>query len=218
MTRRRCSSLRRMSGLAALCLMTSACGSDPEPGPADRPASTASDSNDQAQAKAPAAPQTAPILTADGFGPLRIGMTLADVVTTYGPDSDPGSVGGPEPESCDQFRPARAPADLLVMIEEGRLTRISLLSGSEVKTDRGLHLGLSGAQIRAAYGPELRAEPHKYADPPAEYLTVWTRGGPGADGIASEGSRGIRYEIGSDGNVATIHTGGDSIQYVEGCL
>ena len=218
MTLRRSRSLRRLSGLAVLGLMTSACGSDPEPGPADRPASTASSSKGQAQTKTPAAPQPAPILTAEGFGPLRIGMTLADVVTTYGPDSDPGSVGGPEPESCDQFRPARAPANLLVMIEEGRLTRISLVSGSEVKTDRGLYLGLPAAQVRAAYGPELRAEPHKYADPPAEYLTVWARGGPDAEGIASEGSRGIRYEIGSDGNVATIHVGGDSIQYVEGCL
>lgn len=218
MSLRGSSSLSPQNGLAALCLITAACGSDPEPRLADRAASTAGGSNGQAQTKAPPAPQTALILTAEGFGPLRIGMTLADVVTTYGPDSDPDSVGGPEPESCDQFRPARAPADLLVMIEEGRLTRISLLSGSEVRTDTGLHLGLSAARVRAAYGPALRAEPHKYADPPAEYLTVWARGGPGADGIAGEGSRGIRYEIGSDGNVATIHAGGDSIQYVEGCL
>ena len=207
----------RRAGFAALCLMASACGSDPEPGPADRPASTAGESTAQSRPIS-AAPPAVPLLTAEGFGPLRIGMTLADVVTTYGPDSDPESVGGPEPETCDHFRPARAPEGLLVMIEEGRLTRISLLSGSDVKTDRGLHLGLSAARVRAAYGAELRSEPHAYADPPAEYLTVWARGGPGADGIASEGSRGIRFEIGSEGNVATIHGGGDSIQYVEGCL
>jgi len=214
---RRGRSFGRPGGLATLCLMASACGSDPQPTPADRPASTAGESSAQSRPISAATPAE-PILTAEGFGPLRIGMKLADVVTTYGPDSDPDSVGGPEPETCDQFRPARAPEGLLVMIEDGRLTRISLLSGSDVKTDRGLHPGVSAARVRAAYGAQLRSEPHAYADPPAEYLTVWARGSPGADGIASEGSRGLRFEIGSDGNVATIHGGGESIQYVEGCL
>jgi hypothetical protein len=92
-----------------------------------------------ARADAPAAEPA--VLTAEGFGPLRIGMSRAEVVKALGEDSDPEGVGGPDPESCDMFRPLRAPEGMLVMIEEGRLTSISLIEGSKVATDRGLRLG-----------------------------------------------------------------------------
>ena len=108
---------------------------------------------------APASKAAAPVLTPEGYGPLRIGMSLADVVTAYGTDSDPGAVGGPEAELCDQFRPVRAPEGLLVMVEEGRLTRITATSGSEVETDKGLSVGATAAEVRAAYGARVGAEP-----------------------------------------------------------
>ncbi len=172
----------------------------------------------QAKVAAPAAPAAEPVLTAEGYGPLRIGMTLAAVEAAMGADSDPATDGGPEPESCDQFRPARAPAGLLVMIEEGRLTRISLHDGSKVATDKGLRVGAARAEVRAAYGPELRSEPHEYESPEGEYLTVWTREDRGPDGFAGPEARGIRYEVGATGRVDVIHAGGASIQLVEGCL
>ena len=206
--------------LTPALLLLLACGSA-----ADEPVNVTNGAASQAPAQAesesnvsaPTEP-TAPVLTAEGYGPLRIGMSLADVVTTYGPDANPDSVGGPEPEVCDQFRPARAPEGLLVMVEDGRLTRISLMNGAEVETDRGLRVGAEAAAVRAAYGSRLQAGPHKYQDPPAEYLTFWTRGGAGDEVIAPPDSRGIRYEIGQDNKVAMIHAGGPSIQYVEGCL
>ena len=170
------------------------------------------------------APRTAPparsepVLTAEGFGPLRIGMTRAEVVAALGEDDDSEAVGGPDPESCDEFRPARAPAGLLVMIEAGRLTRISLVDGSTVKTDRGLGLGATAAAVRAAYGPALQAEPHKYEDAPAEYLSVWAKDAPKDEkSPAPETARGIVYEVGSKGVVQAISGGGPSILYVEGC-
>jgi hypothetical protein len=163
------------------------------------------------------AQQAEPVLTAEGFGPLRIGMTLAEITNALGRDADPDAVGGPEPEQCDQFRPSRAPQGLLVMVENGRLTRISLIDGATIATDRGLKLGDTAAAVRAAYGPDLVAMPHKYSDPPAEYLTAWTKVRPAPD-VTDPAARGIRYEIGEDGKVAMVHTGGESIQYVEGCL
>lgn len=39
-------------------------------------------------------------------------------------------MGGPDPEACDQFRPERAPEGMLLMVEDGRLTRISLTGPS----------------------------------------------------------------------------------------
>ncbi|HEX8214838.1 MAG TPA: hypothetical protein VF582_05130 [Allosphingosinicella sp.] len=167
----------------------------------------------------PAAPAKAAeaVLTSEGFGPLRIGMTRAEVVAALGEDSDPEAVGGPDPESCDEFTPARAPEGLLVMVEEGRVSRISLTEGSGVKTDRGLGIGAPASEVRAAYGAALVAEPHKYAEAPAEYLTIWAGGAKPAAYVEDPAARGLRYVVETGGKVATIHAGGPSIQYVEGC-
>jgi hypothetical protein len=162
-------------------------------------------------------PAAGDTLTAEGFGPLKIGMTLAEVTAALGPDSDPDAVGGPDPESCDEFRPERAPEGLLVMIQEGKLTRISLVELSDIKTDKGLGIGDAAAAIKTAYGADAKATPHKYQDAPAEYVTWW-QGGPRTEPyVEDEAARGIVYEIDGTGKAGAIHAGGPSIQYVEGC-
>lgn len=160
----------------------------------------------------------APALTPDGWGPLRIGMTRVEVEAALGPDADPEAVGGPDPAQCDQFRPARAPEGMLVMIEDGRLTRVSLVKGTAIVTDRGLGPGATAAAVRDAYGDPLKAEPHTYADPPGEYLTYWPRGAPADGDRPAPDARGVRYEVDGDRRVSIVHAGGPSIQYVEGCL
>jgi hypothetical protein len=168
---------------------------------------------------APAGPRiVAAVLTPQGLGPLRIGMSRAEVVKTLGEDSDPDAVGGPDPESCDEFRPARAPKGMLVMIEAGRLTRISVTEGTGVTTDRSLAVGAPASAVRAAYGDTLRSGPHKYEAPPAGYLTAWATDAPKDErGPAPTTARGIRYEVGTDGKVKSVSAGGPSIEYVEGC-
>jgi len=146
-----------------------------------------------------------------------IGMTLAEVNAALGPDSDPEAIGGPDPESCDQFRPGRAPEGMLAMIEEGRLTRISLIDDSKVKTDRDLGIGIPASVVRATYGSALQTTPHKYQEAPAEYLTIWAKGGGPIDRAVPPHSRGIQYVVDSTGKVETIHAGVPSILYVEGC-
>lgn len=170
---------------------------------------------DPAAKIAPAAP-AAPILTPEGLSPLRIGMTLAEVTVVLGPDSDPAAVGGAEPEQCDQFRPSRAPQGVLVMTEQGRLTRISLINKSPIKTDRGVGLGSTAAAVKAAYKGAAVASPHKYRDAPAEYLTYWSRKAQAGD-QASPTDRGIVFEVDGKGVVDLVHAGGPSIRYVEGC-
>ncbi|MGZ8310445.1 MAG: hypothetical protein ACXWUR_00125 [Allosphingosinicella sp.] len=144
-------------------------------------------------------------------------MRLEQLVAAVGPDSDPEAIGGPEPEACDIFHPLRAPEGLRVMIEEGRITRISISAPTEVKTDRGLRPGDAAAAVRAAYRDGIRASPHEYEGAPAQYLTVWTVGGGNEDYVRSADARGIRFEVDQAGRVAIIHAGGPSIQYVEGC-
>ena len=169
-------------------------------------------------ASAPPAPQSpapgpaADTLTAAGYGPLQIGMNRIAIVTAMGEDANPDAVGGPDPESCDMFRPSRAPEGLLVMVEDGVLTSIHLGYNMSVATDRGLRIGDTAAMVKQAYGTAARVTPHKYVDAPAEYITVWTTADH--DGPAA---RGLRYEIGDDGRVQGIAVGGPSIQYVEGC-
>lgn len=155
---------------------------------------------------------SARLLTPDGWGPLRIGMSRAEVVAAAGEDANPEAVGGPEPDQCDEFRPSDAPDGVLVMVEKGVLTRISVSRSADITTPAGFHVGDSGASVLAEYGARARVDPHKYWEPPARYITVWR---PGASGTER---RGIRYEVDSEGDIVHLHAGGPSIEYVEGCL
>lgn len=193
----------RLAALLALAACLGACNAEQPAQPeAQTPAASFPDSN---------------ALTAEGWGPLRIGMTREEVVASLGADAHPGAVGGPDPEACDEFRPERAPEGVLVMIEQGVLTRIAVGEGASLKTDRGFGVGDSAAAIKAAYGASAVAAPHKYASPPAEYITVWANRAPDAAYVEDPAARGIVYEIGEDGRVRRVFVGGPSIQYVEGC-
>lgn len=194
---------------AASLLLLAGCNA-PEPAETSAPEAPA----------APAAPAVDPnALTAGGFGPLRIGMTTAEVEAALGPDSDPAAVGSAQPEVCDQWRPERAPEGLMVMIQDGVLTRISVAAPSTLKTDRGFGVGDSAGAIKAAYGAQAVSEPHKYSPAPAEDIFIWTSGGPSTPNVYVQdpAARGVRYEIGGDGRVGIIHIGGPAIQMVEGC-
>ena len=151
-------------------------------------------------------------LTVNGYGPLRIGMTRAEVEAALGADANPGAVGGAEPEVCDMFHPARAPEGMLVMIENGILTSVWISQKSTVETDRALNTGDTAAEVTGVYGAAAKAEPHHYSDPPAQYLTVWA-----TQDHETAAARGLRYEIGPDGKVSSIAGGGRSITYSEGC-
>ena len=202
--------IRTLSATAAVALLLAACSQPDATEPAAAPETPA------------ATPPTAPApnaLTAGGYGPLLIGMTRAEVVTALGDDSDPNSAGSAEPEVCDQWRPTRAPEGVLVMIQDGVLTRISVASPSTLKTDRGFGVGDTAAAIKAAYGPLAVAQPHKYSAPPAEDIFVWATGGPATAGafVQDIAARGVRYEINGEGRVQIVHVGGPDIQLVEGC-
>jgi hypothetical protein len=139
-------------------------------------------------------------------------MSLADVVAAAGDDAIPDAVGGPDPERCDEFRPSHAPEGVLVMIERGFLTRISVSNNTEIATPAGFRVGDSGVSVLDQYGARARVDPHQYWEPPAQYITVWRFGSSEAD------RRGIRYEVDSGGEIVHIRAGGPSIEYVEGCV
>lgn len=158
-------------------------------------------------------------LTAEGWGPLRIGMSLEEVEDAVGEDSNPDAAGGPEPEVCDIFHPEDAPEGMMVMIQDGALSRITLSGESDVRTREGIGLGDPASAIENAYGDEAVTAPDAYLEPPARTYTVWTKGGDeDAPYIDDPAARGVRYLVDQSGTVTHIHAGDDSIQLVEGCL
>jgi hypothetical protein len=157
------------------------------------------------------------VLTAEGWNSLQIGMTKEEVTAAMGADANPNAVGGPDPEVCDEYRPERAPEGLLVMIEKGKLTRISTVRASTLKTNKGFGIGDTAEAIKTAYGAEAKSTPHKYQAAPAEYIIAWS-GGPRTEPyVQDESARGVNYSVGGSGKVEAVHVGGPSIQYVEGC-
>ena len=166
-------------------------------------------------AEVPATPVADVMLTAEGWGPLKIGMSKAEVIAAVGDTKTPDAAG--IPGDCIEFQPQRAPEGLWVMLEADKLTRVTIGDMSPVKTDKGLGLGDAADAIKTAYGDQAKATPHKYQDKPAEYITWWT-GGPRTEPyVQDENARGIVYEIDGTGKAGMIHAGSPSIQYVEGC-
>ena len=193
---------------ALIVAAAASCRADaPEASPGN--SAVPADSNEVAVA-APKADSS--LITHDGWGPLRIGMSTAEVVSAAGEDANPAAVGGPDPEKCDEFRPAHAPAGILVMVENGILTRISVSRNSTIKTREGFAVGDSASRILEHYGARARVDPHQYWADPAKYITVWREAPSETD------RRGIRYEIDADGKVVHIRAGARSIEYVEGCV
>jgi hypothetical protein len=139
-------------------------------------------------------------------------MTRAEVVAAAGEDANLNAVGGPDPDRCDEFRPSSAPAGLLVMVQGGVLTRISVSRNSDITTPEDFGVGDSGSSVLEDYGSRASVSPHQYWPAPAKYITVWREESSDVD------RRGIRYEIDARGEVVHIHAGGPSIESVEGCV
>lgn len=196
-----------LSAVAVLAL--AACdNAQPTPAPETGP------KTDAASQPTPAADPN--ILTAQGIGPVRIGMSLDELTAAWGPDSQPEAVGGAEPETCDQFHPERAPDGVMIMTQQGKLTRISLIRDSQVKTKGGFGLGDTGLAVKQAFGGRVVAQPAKYEPAPAEDLFVWAHGGS-TSYVQDPAARGVRYEVDATGKITAIHAGDPSIQLVEGC-
>lgn len=201
----------RVLAAIALSFLLSACRADSDQSTAELPAPDSAPANVDADTSKTREPSR-DLITPDGWGPLRIGMTREQVVQAAGEDAQPNAVGGPDPQACDEFRPSNAPEGVLVMIENGVLTRISVSRNRDIATPEGIRIGDPTSAVLARYGARAQVQPHKYVEAPAKYITVWDSPVSGTE------RRGIRYEISREDEVVHIRAGGPSIEYVEGCL
>lgn len=200
--------MRAFSVLAA-ALALAACGPEHDAGePASAPQGTS-----QATTEAPSValgPGGSSVfltpLTQDGWGEVKIGMTHDQALAALGGKAKADTATkGADWTACHMIA-ATEPEGLWIMVENDKVTRITLRTPA-VRTDAQLKVGDPKDRVLGTYPDLLKRDPHKYQDPPAEYLTWW----------ATPDKSGIRYAIGEEGLVQEIHAGGPSIRYVEGC-
>lgn len=181
-----------------------------------QPASSASAS---ASAAAPAAPvASAPaapppvsdwVMTADGYGPVRTGMTQAQALAALGAG---WSLQEGSNESCRFISTGDDGAAIQqFMVRNGvvagaRADDYAPTAGrSTVKTDRGVGLGSTAAQVRAAYPQGLEATPASITDM-REFLRV-----------AAANGRGVQFLTNDEDVVVSMAAGDPAVFSVDGC-
>ena len=151
------------------------------------------------------APGKAP-LTAHGLGPIRVGMSEAAAIKALGGVRIQGSNAANG--DCHLLFPKHGPQNFYVMTVGHRVARISIWDDVKtIKTDKGLGIGSTEAEVRAAYGPSIVTTAQDYDANPARSLTAWE----------VKEKFGIRYETGPDDRVRAIHAGGPQIDLAEDC-
>jgi len=140
----------------------------------------------------------------EGVGPVRIGMTLAQIrEALHGElkEDDPHSGS----EDCFYVQSKQHPGTEF-MILDGKLARTDV-SEARIFTPEGIQVGDSEVKVRKLYGSRVKVSRHQYFDN-GNYLTV----------LAPDRRYGIRFET-DNGKVTSYYAGlARAIEYVEGCL
>jgi hypothetical protein len=155
-----------------------------------------------------AAPDRAPSWSVSerAAGPLRIGMTVAEVGRALGTAFQPAYE---MTDDCDMVEAPGGPSDVSLMIVRDTLVRFDVID-SITPTTTGLRVGSTEAEVLATYDSgRVRVEPHAYDGPEGHYLIVRV----GADSL-----HGIVFE--TDGRRLTQYRAGrwPEVGGVEGCL
>jgi hypothetical protein len=143
------------------------------------------------------------IVRMDGAGPVRIGMSLAQLNAALGENfSMPRD---PDEQACFYAETAKQPG-IGFMVEHGKVTRVDVTERG-FSTAGGIRVGDSEAQVIKVYGSRLKIEPHAYTGPEGHYLTLYS----------ADGRYGIRFET-ERGRVTGFYSGeAHAIAYIEGC-
>jgi hypothetical protein len=150
----------------------------------------------------PAAPHGEPRVGFAGYRGVRVGMTPAEASRAYGEPLVASAPPFGEASECHHLHPEGAIGPASFMVFEGVVVRVEVRRG-DVLTERGVGVGSSEDEVRAAY-PEAASSPHHYVD--GHYLTV-----TGEDGLA------IVFE--TDGERVTEYRAGrrPEVDWIEGC-
>jgi hypothetical protein len=143
------------------------------------------------------------VLREDGIGPIKVGMTLAQLRAMLGEKLSLSYPQDTDDNSCFYADSAKHP-DIAFMMLKGRLARIDV--SGRVSTAKGIRIGDPEAAVIRAY-PNVKIESHAYTGPEGHYLTA----------ASPDGRYGIRFE--TDGKkVVNFYAGlRTAVSYIEGC-
>lgn len=189
--------------LLTLAATLAACSPEPADAPTGGASETAAPMSEvPSEAASTAAPSEAAVspdtLTLDGLGDLKIGQPL------------PADWKMDEVQASDEclIASTKRYPDVYAIVEGGKVRRVSAYGNATVKLAEGIGVGASEAEVKKWFAG-FRSEPHAYVEAPAKYLTA-----PNAE----SGDPALRFEMGADGKVETIHIGTMPVLgYVEGC-
>jgi uncharacterized membrane protein len=134
-----------------------------------------------------------------GLGPVRIGMTDAELRSTLGLPSGAAPAAG----ECLYVRAPRVQPAAMFMITSGRVARVDVITPG-VRTAAGIEVGSAESAVRQVYGDRVTVSPHKYTT--GSYLTV-VADGPYRLVFETDGERVARYRVGRL----------PEVEWVEGC-
>lgn len=143
----------------------------------------------------------------NGVGPIRIGMPLANAERLLGEGlAVSGSAAG---STCAYATPRSGPRGLSFMLTAGVIVRVDVTQGG-MRTEQGIAVGSSEAQVLEAFGSFAEVMPHKY-DAEGHYVVVTS---------PDSRQRDLRYVFETFRGVVTKFRAGrlPAVGYVEGCL
>ena len=140
----------------------------------------------------------------DGYGPIRIGWTLAELNAALKQNLKPAYEVN---ETCDYVTPSGLPPGMALMVESDTIVRIDVDSAG-VLTAEGAGVGDEETRVLKLYGNRIAVMPHKYTGPTGHYLIVSFT----ADSMAriifeTDGKKVLQYRAGRR----------PAVEYVEGC-
>jgi hypothetical protein len=145
-------------------------------------------------------------VTLNGFGGVRIGMTVAAARRAAGVALVEDGSGEP---ACYHVLPKTALPGMGFMVTDGKIARVSVWSNRQIATLSGAKIGDTEARIKALYPGRIQVTPHTYVSS-GHYLTFVPK---------DARDRHLRLVFETDGNrVTAFHAGKlPEVGFVEGC-
>ena len=147
----------------------------------------------------------------DGFGPVKLGMTVGEAQKLLGVHLEKDDYN--DYEECRYYTPVQGYRGLSFMTSLGKIVRVDI-EGSEdskkpvsIATDIGAKTGDTEARVLALYKGRIKVSPHFYGGLPSHYFRIY------------DGAGKVRLIFETNAKVITSYRAGHEpeVEYVEGC-
>jgi hypothetical protein len=158
-------------------------------------------------------PQPPFAVSEDGFGPVKLGMTVAVAEKLLGVELKKDDYL--DHEECRYHTPVQGYRGLSFMTSLGKVVRIDVFGSTDPKqpvsiaTQEGAKTGDTEKRVLALYRGRIKVGPHFYRGLPSHYLRVYD----------SAGKVRLIFETNDEGFITSYRAGHEpEVEYVEGCV